>query len=213
MRVVVPFGAERPKTRLSPVLDADERRAFARAMVRDVLDALASTGHDPTVVATAPVDCDAPVEVDERPLTEAVNDRLPGGAGDDAAAEDDRPDPVAVVMADLALATPAALERLFAPDADVVLAPGRGGGTNALVVRHPGFRVDYHGASIRDHRAIARDVGASTATVDSFRLATDIDEPGDLVEVLLHADGRAAAWLREAGFAVTATDGRVEATR
>ena len=219
MRVVVPFGAERPKTRLSPVLDADERRAFARAMVRDVLDALASTGHDPTVVATAPVDCDAPVEVDERPLTEAVNDRLPGGAGDDAAAdagaaaEDDRPDPVAVVMADLALATPAALERLFAPDADVVLAPGRGGGTNALVVRHPGFHVDYHGASIRDHRAIARDVGASTATVDSFRLATDVDEPGDLVEVLLHADGRAAAWLREAGFAVTATDGRVEATR
>ena len=218
MRVVVPFGAERPKTRLSSVLDADERRAFARAMLRDVLDALASTGHDPTVVATAPVDCDASVEVDDRPLTEAVNGRLPGGAGDaaadaDAAAEDDRPDPVAVVMADLALATPAALERLFAPDADVVLAPGRGGGTNALVVRHPGFRVDYHGASIRDHRAIARDVGASTATVDSFRLATDVDEPGDLVEVLLHADGRAAAWLREAGFAVTATDGRVEATR
>ena len=220
MRVVVPFGAERPKTRLSSVLDADERRAFARVMLRDVLDALASTGHDPTVVATAPVDCDAPVEVDDRPLTEAVNDRLPGGAGDAAgngddaaAAGDDRPDPVAVVMADLALATPAALERLFAPDADVVLAPGRGGGTNALVVRHSGFRVDYHGASIRDHRAIARDVGASTATVDSFRLATDVDEPGDLVEVLLHADGRAAAWLREAGFAVTATDGRVEATR
>ncbi|PSP49372.1 2-phospho-L-lactate guanylyltransferase [Halobacteriales archaeon QH_3_68_24] len=213
MRVVVPFSAERPKTRLSSVLDADERRAFARAMLRDVLDALASTGHDPTVVATAPVDCDAPVEVDDRPLTEAVNDRLPGGAGDDAAAEDDRPDPVAVVMADLALATPAALERLFAPDADVVFAPGRGGGTNALVVRDSGFHVDYHGASIRDHRAIAREVGASTATVDSFRLATDVDEPGDLVEVLLHADGRAAAWLRESGFAVTATDGRVEATR
>ncbi|PSP52874.1 2-phospho-L-lactate guanylyltransferase [Halobacteriales archaeon QH_7_68_42] len=221
MRVVVPFSAERPKTRLSSVLDADERRAFARVMLRDVLDALASTGHDPTVVATAPVDCDAPVEVDERPLTEAVNDRLPGGAGDDAAgngddaaaAGDERPDPVAVVMADLALATPAALERLFAPDADVVFAPGRGGGTNALVVRDPGFHVDYHGASIRDHRAIAREVGASTATVDSFRLATDVDEPGDLVEVLLHADGRAVAWLREAGFAVTATDGRVEATR
>jgi len=204
MRVVVPFSTERPKTRLSSVLDADERRAFARAMLRDVLDALASTGHDPAVVATAPVDGDVPVEVDDRPLTEAVNDRLPGGESDD---------PVAVVMADLALATPAALERLFAPDADVVFAPGRGGGTNALVVGHPVFRVDYHGASIRDHRAIAREAGASTATVDSFRLATDVDEPADLVEVLLHADGRAAAWLREAGFAVTATDGRVEATR
>jgi len=211
MRVVVPFSVDRPKTRLSPVLDTAERAAFARAMLEDVLDALASGDHDPTVVATAPVDCDAPVEVDDRPLTDAVNDRLPGGG--DGENGDTAADPVAVVMADLALATPRALHRLFAPDADVVFAPGRGGGTNALVVRDPAFRVDYHGASIRDHRAIARDVGAETATVDSFRLATDVDEPDDLVEVLLHTEGRAAAWLREAGFAVTAADGRVEATR
>ena len=205
MRVVVPFSAARPKSRLSPVLDPEERQAFARAMLDDVLDALASTAtsHDPTVVATAPVECEAPVDVDDRPLTDAVDDRLPD-AGDD---------PVAVVMADLALATPGALDRLFTADADVVFAPGRGGGTNALVVRHPDFHVDYHGASIRDHREIAREVGAETATVDSFRLATDIDEPADLVEVLLHATGGAATWLREAGFAVTATDGRVEATR
>jgi len=203
MRVVVPFGVDRPKTRLSPVLDTAERAAFARAMLADVLDAFASGDHDPTVVATAPVDCDAPVEVDDRSLTDAVNDRLPN-TGDE---------PVAVVMADLALATPEALARLFAPDADVVFAPGRGGGTNALVVRDPAFRVDYHGASIRDHREIAREVGAETATVDSFRLATDVDEPADLVEVLLHTERRAAAWLHEAGFAVTTTDGRVEVTR
>jgi 2-phospho-L-lactate guanylyltransferase len=203
MRVVVPFSADRPKSRLSPVLDPEERQAFAHAMLEDVLDALASTGHEPTVVATAPVECDTPVDVDDRPLTDAVDDRLPD-AGDD---------PTAVVMADLALATSGALARLFAPDADVVFAPGRGGGTNALVVRHPDFRVDYHGASIRDHREIAREIGAETATVDSFRLATDVDEPADLVEVLLHTGGQAADWLREAGFAVTATDGRVEARR
>jgi 2-phospho-L-lactate guanylyltransferase len=80
-------------------------------------------------------------------------------------------------------------------------------------VCHPSFRVDYHGASIRDHRAIAADAGLETATVDSFRLATDVDEPEDLVEVLLHAEGHATDWLREAGFAVTTTDGRVEAHR
>jgi 2-phospho-L-lactate guanylyltransferase len=213
MRVVVPFGAARPKTRLSSVLDAEERRDFARAMLDDVLATLPDR-HDPTVLATAPVDCDAPVTVDERPLTEAVNDRLPGGGrSTDGTDSKTRDDPVAVVMADLALATPEALERLFAPDADVVFAPGRGGGTNALVVRDPRFRVDYHGASIRDHRAIARETSLETATIDSFRLATDVDEPADLVEVLLHAEGRANAWLREAGFAVETTDGRVTATR
>jgi len=211
MRVVVPFGADRPKTRLGPVLDAHERRIFAETMLGDVLAVLAELGYEPTVVAdaadTALVETvegvGGDVTVDERPLTAAVDDRLPDG--------DD--DPVAVVMADLALATPAALSRLFEPDADVVLAPGLGGGTNAVVVDHPDFRVDYHGVSIRDHRVAARDVGASVATVDSFRLATDVDEPADLAEVLLHADGEAAAWLREVGFAVETTGGRVEATR
>jgi 2-phospho-L-lactate guanylyltransferase len=202
MHVVVPFGADDPKTRLSPVLDADERREFAEAMLADVLDALDALGSEPTVVADAPVDCAAPVTVDERPLSAAVNARL-----------DDTDDTTAVVMADLALATPAALACLFDTEGDVVLAPGRGGGTNAVVARHPEFRVDYHGVSVRDHREAVRAIGASLATVDSFRLATDVDEPADLVEVLLHAEGRAPVWLREAGFAVTATDGRVDVDR
>lgn len=203
MYTIVPFDSATPKTRLESVLGPDERRAFSRAMLDDVLSALASTPADPVVLATAPVECSVPVAVDDRPLTTAVNARL----GEE---------PTAVVMADLALATPESVERLFAPDADVTLVPGRGGGTNALVARDPAFRVDYHGASFRDHRRIAESVGASVATVDSFRLSTDVDEPSDLVEVLLHApDGTAAAWLADRGFEVTveATGGRVVVRR
>lgn len=199
MRVLVPFGARDPKRRLAPVLDAAERRDFAAAMLADVLAALAA--HDPVVVADAPVEVDAPVVTDERPLSEAVNAEL--------AAET----PTAVVMADLPLLTRGVVERLFAPDADVVLAPGLGGGTNALVTRHPDFRTDYHGASVRDHRRAASDLDASLATVDSFRLAVDADEPSDLAEVLLHGDGAAAAWLRERGGRVETTDGRVRFIR
>ncbi|MFB6194759.1 MAG: 2-phospho-L-lactate guanylyltransferase [Haloplanus sp.] len=219
MRIFVPFEASRPKTRLGPTLDADERDAFARAMLRDVLDAVVAAGHDPEVVATAPLsaataesaDCgdvldDAAVSVDDRPLSTAVNDRL-------AAAADDLP--VGVVVADLALATPAAIDRLVAAgaDADVAIAPGRGGGTNALVVSHPEFRVDFHGVSYRDHLTAARAVDAAVCVVDSMRLATDVDEPADLVEVLLHGDGRAAAWLRDAGFELDAGEGRVGVAR
>ena len=199
MYTLVPFDATTPKTRLDPLLDAAERRAFARAMLEDVLGALAPTPADPVVLSTAPVDCEARVEVDDRPLTGAVNARLGG-------------EPTAVVMADLALATPASLERLFDPGAGVTLVPGRGGGTNALVVRDPVFRVDYHGASFRDHRRIAESAGVSVAMVDSFRLSTDVDEPADLVEVLLHApDGVAGSWLAARGFevAVDEADERV----
>ena len=199
MDVLVPFAAEEPKTRLAEVLEPDERAAFARELLLDVCDAILEADGDPTVLSTAPVECPYPVVVDDRPLTEAVNAHL------DA--------PMAVVMADLALATPAALRRLFGVDAEVALAPGLGGGTNAFVTRHPGFAVDYHDASIRDHRRIAREVGADVESVDSFRLAVDVDEPDDLVEVLLHGGGRALSWLEDAGFAVESTDGRVVAGR
>lgn len=212
MRVVVPFATEQPKTRLSAVLASDERRGFARAMLRDVVAAVHAAGHAPLVLATAPLDdepvadtldaTDTPVRVDDSPLSAAVNAVLV-----DADAT------IAVMMSDLPLATPESVRRLTATEADVTIAPGRGGGTNALVVRHPDFRVDYHGVSYRDHLRAAREVGASVATPDSFRLATDVDEPADLTEVLLHSDGAAHDWLVDAGFDLDVTDGRVGVRR
>ncbi|MCY4732517.1 2-phospho-L-lactate guanylyltransferase [Natronomonas gomsonensis] len=195
MNVYVPFAAREPKTRLADAFEPDERATFARALLLDVCDAISRTGREPTVLATDSVDCPYPVVVDDRLLTDAVNARLDS--------------PVAVVMADLGLANAVALERLFEADGDVVIAPGLGGGTNALVVRHPDFEVDYHGASVRDHRRIARGIGTEATMVDSFRLAVDIDEPRDLVELLLHGEGRAREWLEDAGFAVQRRDGRV----
>ncbi|WP_256393253.1 2-phospho-L-lactate guanylyltransferase [Natronoarchaeum rubrum] len=204
MRVLVPFDAERPKTRLADLLDERERSALARAMLADVLAAVRAAGGEPTVLSTAPIDVDAPVRVDDRALTPAVNDVLA-----DAVPES----PVAVVMADLALATDDALAGLFASEGDVAIVPGRGGGTNALVVRHPEFRVDYHGLSYRDHRRIAEEIDADVAVADSHRLSTDVDERADLVELLLHGDGRATAWLRDAGFELVVEGGRADVTR
>ncbi len=201
MRVVVPFDAAAPKTRLSEVLSPDERSAFARVMLDDVLQAVWNAGHTPEVLATEPLGSSRPVRVDERPLSEAVNAVL---------AEHDE---TAVVMADLALAGADTVERLVGTPGDVVIAPGRGGGTNALVVRDPAFETDYHGVSCRDHRRIAREIGADVRECDSFRLATDIDEPADLVELLLHGRGESAGWLRERGFELDAGDGRVGVER
>lgn len=201
-RVIVPFGTRDPKTRLAPVLSADERAAFAQVMLADVLDALREAGRDPTVLATASVETDAPVTVDERPLTDAVNAVLV-----------ETTEPVAVVMADLALATSTALRRLFEMSGDVVLVPGRAGGTNAFVSRQAGFRTDYHGTSYLDHRDIARELDARVSVVDSYRLSTDVDEPADLLEVLLHGEGTSPTWLRDHGFAIDRSGDRVGIVR
>ena len=235
MRVVVPYAVDQPKTRLSGVLSDAERIAFAEAMCRDVCDAIRRAGETPELLATAPVPFagdDASeslaVTIDDRPLTDAVNsvfedtlttretgrETISSETGHESATDrTERADAVAVVMADLALATPESLRELFTAEGEVVAVPGRGGGTNALVVRHPDFRVDYHGASIRDHRRIAAEAGADYREVDSMRLATDVDEPEDLAELLLHGEGRATDWLREAGFELDVSDGRVGVTR
>ena len=212
MRTLVPFAAVNPKTRLDSVLTGDERAAFARAMLRSVCATLQQAGSEPTVLSTAALaatalPADTSVVVDDRPLTTAVNDELTTDT------------PTLIMMADLPLATPESIRRLIAAsddagtDADIAIAPGLGGGTNALVVRAPAFRVDYHGASYLDHRAAAADLGATVETVDSRRLATDIDEPSDLAEVLIHGDGPAREWLIDAGFDLDRSDGRVGVRR
>ncbi len=205
MRVLVPFDATEPKSRLDGVLDRQERIEFAYAMLEDVLSAVDEAGGTAELLATAPLSydtVDGPVIVDDRALSPAINDVLAEGE-----------EQIAVVMADLALARPSDLRRLFDTGGDVVAVPGRGGGTNALVIRHPEFRVDYHGASFRDHRETAARIGADFRAFDSHRLATDIDERSDLVELRLHGEGNAADWLDEAGFTITETGGRVAVRR
>lgn len=200
MEVAVPFDAADPKTRLADVLDATERTAFARVLLADVLRTVRATGREPTVYATAPVDVDAPVVVSDRGLDELCDDLL-------------LDPPVAVVMADLGLATADAVETLFGTDGDVVVAPGLGGGTNALLVREEGFATDFHGVSYRDHRQIAEEAGLDWTAVDSLGLGVDVDERADLVEVLLHGDGQAPEWLREQGFELAVRDGRANVVR
>lgn len=197
MDVFVPFDPRDPNTRLSSVLSADQRRAFADAMLTDVLDAIDAAGHEPRILSTADLDRSRSVVVDNRPLTEAVNGVL-----------DSMTLPVAVVMADLPLVTPETIDRLLGADGEVVLAPGLGGGTNAFCSRHPDFRVDYHDGSYRKHRRQAEASDLTVNTVDSFRLAVDIDERADLAEVLLHGTGTAADWLDDEGFELVTSGGR-----
>jgi len=197
MRVIVPYDERDPKTRLSGVLDREERVAFAAAMLRDVLSTIRETGREPLVLSPTRVEfADCPVRVDDRSLSRAVNAQLRAAST------------AAVVMADLPLLAEPALERLFAADGDVVLARGVGGGTNAVVTRTPEFAVDYHDTSYLDHVAAAEGADLPWTEVDSYRLATDVDEPADLAEVLLHGDGRAARWLRDRGFRLASDSGR-----
>ncbi len=190
MRVIIPFKLENPKSRLSSVLSLEERKNLAKNMLLDVVDVV-SKFADVTVLVPPKthLDIDVDVEEDWRDLNSAINSRIKRDT--------------AVIMSDLPLLNERVLERFFSLDGDVVMAPGRKGGTNMLLVRDERFRVSYHYGSFFKHISIAERLGLRVGILDSFYASLDIDEESDLLELLMHGRGkRSAEYLRSIGFEV-----------
>lgn len=189
MRILIPFKASNPKSRLAGILSVEERKKLARLMLLDVIDAVREFGRV-AVITPAELDVDVEVIRDESDLDSAVNREL------------DKV-PVAVIMSDLPLLNRTTLERFFTAEGDVVIAPGRKGGTNMLLVRREGFRVSYHYGSFFKHLNIAKQEGFRIEVFDSFFSSVDIDDESDILELLLHGTGkRSCEFLREIGFSV-----------
>lgn len=205
LRAFIPFKPVNPKSRLSRIMGEGERVRFARAMLGDVVEAVLSAGCAPVILATdASVECrGAEVQVTPLGLNDALNNLFR-----------EQESPLLIAMADMPLADSISLGKLIGSSAQVAIVPGRGGGTNALLLREPQrFRADFYGASFLKHMKIAADAGLSVEVIDSFRLHTDVDEESDLVELLIHGRGRSRALLEELGFSLSVQRGRVGVKR
>ncbi len=189
MRIVIPFKASNPKSRLSNILNAEERRKLAELMLLDVVEVARSFGRV-VVLTNASISVDAEVVRDDSDLDSAINKEL-------------LDTPVAIIMSDLPLLNHDTLRRFFSSNGDVVIAPGRKGGTNMLLVRKKGFRVSYHYGSFFKHLNFARENGFEVSVFDSFFSSVDIDDEDDLLELLLHGSGkRSCEFLKRIGFSV-----------
>jgi 2-phospho-L-lactate guanylyltransferase len=201
---LIPYKPKNPKTRLSPVLEQDEREKFAEAMLADVLSALKDANCSPVVVGTELFDSEVvQITVQDADLNQSLNEILPTNTQE-----------ILIIMADLPLADEASIRRLIRTEKDMAIVPGRGGGTNAIYLKEPTkFRVNYYGASFLKHMKIAEEAGLSVEVIDSFRLHTDIDEQDDLVELLIHGKGKSRAYLEDLGFTLSDEKGRVGVIR
>lgn len=202
--VVIPYKPIQPKTRLSCVLTDEEREAFAYMMLRDVVNAVQTAGCSPLILATAPVELD---DVPVRILKEGLNETINGFCvGND--------EPLAIVMADLALADRSSILALLTSGGDLAIAPGRGGGTNAIYVRSAElFQAQYYGMSYEKHVRYGTDAGLMVKIIDSFRLYCDIDEQDDLIEVFIHNTGHSREWLISHGFEIAMKKSRIGVKR
>jgi 2-phospho-L-lactate guanylyltransferase len=211
MRAVIPFKKSNAKSRLSSLLSEKERGEFALSMLRDVAGTLVSSECFSVVdiLTTSLIDIEnVNIVLAEKGLNEALNEYLMKMSSHSIN------EPVLIIMADIPLVSVNNIKDITASQSDVVIVPGRFGGTNAIFIRNPSsFRVDYYGASFLKHCDIAKGNGLVCEVFDSFNLSTDIDEADDLVEVLIHGRGRAARCLKSLGFGISDTKGRVGVKR
>ncbi len=148
MKVVIPFKTSNPKSRLSSILSEKERYEFALRMLLDVIDAVRSANGEVKVISPTKLNIDVNIVQDSSPLNDCINREL-------------KEVPKAVIMSDLPLISPELLRDFFSRRADIVIAPGRKGGTNMLLVRREGFKVSYHYGSFMKHVRMAKERGFS----------------------------------------------------
>ncbi|MDK2795407.1 MAG: 2-phospho-L-lactate/phosphoenolpyruvate guanylyltransferase [Archaeoglobaceae archaeon] len=190
--IVIPFKPINPKSRLSDVLSEEERKKFAELMLIDVVNALKAHDSEIKVISTSRLDLNLEVEFveDQRELDECINSEL-------------KEVPKAIVMSDLPLLNSETFERFLSSEGDIVIAPGRKGGTNMLLVRRKGFRVSYHYCSFLKHIDIARNLGFNFRVFDSFYSSIDIDDESDLLELMIHGEGKLSkTYLEKLGFRI-----------
>ncbi len=211
MRAVIPFKKNNAKSRLKTLLSEKEREGLAMAMLNDVAEALLSSACFSVVdiLSTAIVEVNgANLVLTEKGLNEALNEYL------QKMSEHSINEPVLIIMADIPLVSIKNIRDIVDASSDLVIVPGRMGGTNALFIREPSrFHVDYYGASFLKHLDIASGNGLDVLVFDSFNLSTDIDEEADLAEVLLHGKGQALRYLKKLGFVIMENNGRVGVKR
>ncbi len=171
----------RAKARLAPTLDDAGRRELAQALLRDVLAAaVACPAIDGVVVAA-----DDPDVLSLAAESGAEGMEVPGGLNEALASasrtlSERGVERLVVLAADLPLAEPESIASVAEAAADVVVAPSRDGGTNALSLPACGIPFRFGPDSARRHLAAAEQAGLRPLRLDVPALALDIDTAEDL---------------------------------
>jgi 2-phospho-L-lactate guanylyltransferase len=192
MKAVIPYKKSRAKSRLSPVLSQEEREELVELMLNQVIVSVQKAGIETIDILSPSKEGFENINVsrvvlDERELNAALNSYL-----------EKSEEPVLIVMADLPLLSPEHVKEIISSKKDICIVPGKGGGTNVLFIKNPlKYIVRYYGSSFLTHYSIATDSGQSVEVYDSFLASIDIDEPEDLVELLIHGQGTAKDYISQ----------------
>jgi 2-phospho-L-lactate/phosphoenolpyruvate guanylyltransferase len=199
------------KTRLSPTLTPLERENLLKAMLKDVIGVLKQMVGEVVVISSDEevlryVDDMGVVSLKEEGATD-----LNGALTQAIKWCSKLSDQVLIVPSDVPLMKIEHVDKIIkmGETADLVIAPAKGGGTNALLCPVTDMEMKFGECSFFEHLKIASKQNWQYAVFDSFYMSLDVNTAEDLGEIMLHGlDTATRRFLKSTRLEVSSNHGK-----
>jgi 2-phospho-L-lactate/phosphoenolpyruvate guanylyltransferase len=199
------------KTRLSPTLTQLERENLLKSMLKDVIGVLK---HEVSEIVVISSDEDVLRYVDDMgvvSLKEEGTTDLNGALIQAVKWCSKIADQVLIVPSDVPLMKVEHVDKMIkmGETADLVIAPSKGGGTNALLCPVTDMEMKFGECSFFEHLKVASSQNWNYAVFDSFYMSLDVNTAEDLGEIMLHGLNTATrSFLKSTGLEVSSIHGK-----
>jgi 2-phospho-L-lactate guanylyltransferase len=179
------------KTRLSPTLTETERENLLKAMLKDVIKALKDHVEKIVVISSDSEVLRFVEDMGVTALQEKGDTDLNGALTQAVEWCSEFYEKVLVVPSDVPLIRKYHVKNILkrSESFDVVIAPAKGGGTNALLLPPSTISMKFGEYSFFEHIKEAKAKNISYSIYDSFYLSLDVNTAEDLGEIILHGRG------------------------
>lgn len=199
------------KTRLSPTLTPIERENLLKSMLKDVTNALKNHVEGVVVISSDEDVLYYLEELEVIPLKEKGSTDLNGALNQAIKWCSSHADQVLIVPSDVPLIKPEYVDEIISmgETKDVIIAPAKGGGTNAMLCPVKGMKMLFGDCSFFEHIKLAKSMEWSVEIYDSFYMALDVNTAEDLGEIMLHGKGtETQKFLSDEGLVVVPIHGK-----
>jgi 2-phospho-L-lactate guanylyltransferase len=182
------------KTRLSPKLTPIERENLLKAMLKDVIKVLNDLVENILVISSDEDVLKFVNELGVETLKEVGVTDLNGGLAQAIMYCSQFCDNVLIVPSDVPLIKKSHVKDILnrSNEFDIVIAPAKGGGTNALLCPASDFSMKFGDYSFFEHINEAKIKNLTYNIYESFYLSLDVNTAEDLGEIMLHGKGTEA---------------------
>jgi len=198
------------KTRLSPKLSIKERENLLKAMLNDVVNVLKGLVQEVVIISSDEDVLDYVSSMKVKTLKEKGKTDLNGALHQAIEHVAKSCQNVFIVPSDIPLIKKRHVKEILelGNEYDVVIAPAKGGGTNALLFPVSSFKMKFGDYSFFEHIKEAKENNFSYKIYDSFYLSLDVNTAEDLGEIMLHGlDTQARAYLKKVHLKVRSNHG------